>query len=326
MIAGAAVPGRRGGYAVLAMLAVMLGVGGGWMAVAGSIGQGAASTTLLNTRTRHDLVDARQALISYSVLYPFMYGPASAGPGHFPCPDTDGLTENGLTIATGVNQRRDGPNPPCSALNWSEGRLPRHVVLPGNRYLFHSHFRQHYQYTVAGDVVNNPLNRNVNLSDMLNKSSRLAAVEISIPDSGASTDPARVVITENALADATASSVAAWVIQRSEHSVSASADSTALPPDACDENSVERVLLDHPLVHGDLCVEDSLAMNTIEGVPAVRHWFIRNKWHKVVQIQRGESCNNPATAAVECSLVYPLAMRKAMRDSGAITLLWNRSP
>jgi len=179
---------------------------------------------------------------------------------------------------------------------------------------------------VAGDVVNNPLNRNVNLSDMLDRSSRLAAVEISVPVSGASTDPARVTITENTLADATASSVAAWVIQRSEHSVSASYDATALPPEACDEDSVELLLFDHPLVPGDLCFEDSLAMNTIEGVPALRHWFIRNQWNNVVQIQRGESCNNPATAAVECSLVYPLVMRKAMRDSGAITLLWNRSP
>lgn len=41
-------------------------------------------------KVRADLVFARDALIDYSVNYPSHYPETGAGPGHFPCPDTDG--------------------------------------------------------------------------------------------------------------------------------------------------------------------------------------------------------------------------------------------
>ena len=313
-------PSKNDGYVLLAMLALLLGAGGGWITMAVSIRQEAGSSLQLSAHARPDLAYARQALVSYSVLYPFMYGPAGAGPGHFPCPDTDGFSHYGAAPTTGMDQRRDGPNPPCSAWSVSTGKLPRHVVLPGYRYLFHAQPRQLYDYSVAGDVVNNPLNRIVSLSDMLARAS-VPAAQILIPASDGESPAARIVITGNSTVDATAASVAAWVIQRS-------AQSGGMPlqtADTCDENGIERLLLDQPISLDGQCIEHSLAMNTIEGVPAMRHWFVRNQWHTVVRTQSSETCEEPVSVASVCTLVFPLAMRESMRASGLITLVWSRA-
>jgi len=60
------------------------------------------------------LMAAREALIAYAVLHADYYGAAGAGPGHLPCPDSDG---DGLE------------NVPCNAVLL--GRLPERVILPG---------------------------------------------------------------------------------------------------------------------------------------------------------------------------------------------------
>lgn len=60
------------------------------------------------------LMAARDALIAYAVLHSDHYGAIGAGPGHLPCPDSDG----------------DGiENAPCNANLL--GRLPQRIILPG---------------------------------------------------------------------------------------------------------------------------------------------------------------------------------------------------
>ncbi len=59
------------------------------------------------------LRDAKAALIAYAVLHGEHYGAAGAGPGHLPCPDTNG---NG------------SENTPCG--NNALGRLPQSIVAP----------------------------------------------------------------------------------------------------------------------------------------------------------------------------------------------------
>ncbi|MDA1372407.1 MAG: hypothetical protein O2971_16805 [Proteobacteria bacterium] len=68
--------------------------------------------------TARVLNDAKDTLISYAILHSDYYGAAGAGPGHLPCPDTNG---------DGVE------NTPC-AFN-ALGRLPRSVVLPSTSVL-----------------------------------------------------------------------------------------------------------------------------------------------------------------------------------------------
>lgn len=62
---------------------------------------------------RSALVDAREALLAYAVTVGDAYGATGAGPGHLPCPDTNG---------DGVE------NAPCAGN--VVGRLPRSIVLP----------------------------------------------------------------------------------------------------------------------------------------------------------------------------------------------------
>lgn len=66
-----------------------------------------------NTDAMAAMRDAREALISYAVLYGDYYGPGGAGPGHLPCPDTN---------------RSGTENVPCNGTTL--GRLPESIVLP----------------------------------------------------------------------------------------------------------------------------------------------------------------------------------------------------
>ena len=43
-----------------------------------------------DTATMQAMRDAKDALISYAVLYGDYYGASGAGPGHLPCPDSNG--------------------------------------------------------------------------------------------------------------------------------------------------------------------------------------------------------------------------------------------
>jgi type II secretory pathway pseudopilin PulG len=66
-----------------------------------------------NTATISALAKAKEALISYAVMYADNYPPTDAGPGHLMCPDTN---NDGL------------PDSPCAPN--AIGRLPRSITLP----------------------------------------------------------------------------------------------------------------------------------------------------------------------------------------------------
>lgn len=90
------------------------------------VGSSVFLTVLNNNVTRlqadssvqQSLRTAREALIAFAVLHGDYYGAAGAGPGHLPCPDSNG---NGAE------------NVPCNAVTL--GRLPESITVPsGNVY------------------------------------------------------------------------------------------------------------------------------------------------------------------------------------------------
>ena len=318
------------GYVLLVMLVMILGVGSSWLGISMHSRQALLSPDSLSERDAQRLMDARQSLLSYATLYPWLYGPSGAGPAHLPCPDTDGYGEQGAQPESGMTQRRDGSNPPCASLLSSEGYLPRHTVLPASRYLFHSEPWQRFHYQVAGNVVNNPVNRVVNL-ELLSSTDDLALARISLRSSIDSSTVGQVIIRGQALRDSTAASVAAWVKARVATSsrsrcVSLPNDGVAsdagvvhgagVIPDAgvvpgsvdadgsveicseqqspsadCDADRLFSYLLDQPVQYSsDTCLVDNLQLNTLEGVSATRHWFVRNLWHDWVDIGYGQGC------------------------------------
>lgn len=165
------------------------------------------------------MINARQSLLSYASLYAYFYGPSGAGPGHLPCPDTDSR----VPVAIRRPFAGDGPNPPCGSSSNSNGHLPRHVSLPGNRYAFHSEPHQRFEYSVYADVVNNPINRIVNPSLLATVQSRnaiAATIESDVISTTVDVDRRpEVRITHAALLQAVKPAVAAWfldVVERSQ--------------------------------------------------------------------------------------------------------------
>ena len=202
------------GYALLVVMMLMAGVGGGWLSMTGS---GRSTGTQHGALASHSdidaLIQARQSLLSYAALYPYLYGPAGSGPAHLPCPDTDAAGMGNVASITDAGHRRDGPNPPCSSPDGSRGRLPRHTVLPGYRYLFHAAPWQMFEYEVASEVVNNPTNRLVNMATLQNLNN-VPVAWISLSLLSEQQQVARVPIMGSSMYRATAASVAAWLIQR----------------------------------------------------------------------------------------------------------------
>jgi len=65
---------RESGYVLLMMLVVLLGIGGAWLGVVGQSVYDRTAKGAVSTADLQALVDARQALLSYSVVYPKLYG------------------------------------------------------------------------------------------------------------------------------------------------------------------------------------------------------------------------------------------------------------
>ncbi|MFK7995222.1 MAG: hypothetical protein AB8B87_13850 [Granulosicoccus sp.] len=334
------------GYALVTMLVLILSIGGGWIGVTSGSSMRGVTSTPLSLKDRQGLVDARQSLLSYSAIYPYLYGPTGAGPAHLPCPDSDGYRQSAMGFQSGKNQSRDGPNPPCAATIATEGMLPRHIVLPGYRYIFHAESWQLYDYRVAGDLVNNPLNRIVNLSRLYSDDQTPAAT-ISLSRSKTTSPDAMVTISGKALARATVGSIAAWIIQRSSQVRSkicllpasrpkdevtdqggSSVDVCPSPGSMNPECTIDTLLthvLDVPHVNGHGCLFNSLELNTIEGVPALRHWFIRNEWYKSIKLSYYQDCEDVLPAASHCDLyLLPDSRRIKHKHQWFIELFWTR--
>ena len=311
---------------LLIILLAVLGVGSSWLGISMHSRQSLPGTNRLSVDDAQRLVDSRQSLLSYAVLYHYLYGPSGAGPAHLPCPDTDGYREQGANLESGLSQRRDGPNPPCASLYESDGHLPRHTVLPGNRYLFHAQPWQRFEYRVAGSMINNPVNRIVNLQHLSQvDNSALASIGLRSPSD--SSLVGRVTISGQALRDATAASVAAWLkgrIATSDQWLCANpletisdAEQTGQQSDGdicevlhrqasgCKTDGLLNLLLDKPIeFSGSACLADELRHNSIEGVVATRHWFIRNLWFEWVDISFAKGCEPAAPSALDCKLAY----------------------
>ena len=117
-----------------------------------------SNLSLLNAvNLNAELGQSRQALLSYSALYPYLYGPKGAGMGHLPCPDTDSLLLESMDWS--INH---GPNPPCGNGPVAVGHLPSHISFSEERYMIHAGTGRRVEYTVSSTVINNPTNRPVN--------------------------------------------------------------------------------------------------------------------------------------------------------------------
>lgn len=106
------------------------------------------------------LLDARDRLLAYTTAYPWLYTGTGAGPGHFPCPDTDGFANS---IEAQSTLRDDGPDPPCGTQAYAVGWLARRIVTGRDRrVLLHDLPQQRIVYVVDTRMINNPVNRIVN--------------------------------------------------------------------------------------------------------------------------------------------------------------------
>ena len=317
---------RESGYVLLMMLVVLLGIGGAWLGVVGQSVYDRTAKGAVSTADLQALVDARQALLSYSVVYPKLYGPSGAGPAHLPCPDTDGYALKGVNAEMASLQRRDGSNPPCAYGSSLSGWLPRHTVLPGQRYLFHNQPWQRFDYAVASHMVNNPINRTVNASKLLAQASE-SAMRITLDTQERQGVDAQVVLTHRALLAASAAYVAAWTIERiditrgnacshvaagaeaadtqnSNAALNNVVDECQIDSQSCPLDSLYRLLLDRPIVKKSTCMADDIALNTIEGVSATSHWFFRNQWQGSIALSRSTSCLSDELPKSNCVLSY----------------------
>ena len=307
---------RKNGYVLLTMLLLMLSASAGWVSL--SVRQPGSSRTGLPLIDAQRLADARQSMLSYAALYPYLYGPAGAGPGHLPCPDTDGYTQTSVAMEPGYLQRRDGANPPCASMDETDGYLPRHTVLPSIRYLFHAEPWQRFKYRVSEQLINNPVNRIVNL-DTLDRAGHRALAFISLSSSDDSSILGQVAISGKSLRFAMASSVAAWVSTR------AAQTSHVVTPLRCESDRLLTIIYDTPLQFPTSgCLADSPELNRIEGVPAARHWFFRNRWHEWVNVVDEQDCKVIALSTTDCRLVYPTESRHGVGDTNNTIVLFLR--
>lgn len=223
----------------------------------------------------HALQSARQSLLVYTTLYPYLYGPRGAGPGHLPCPDIDGS---------------ESPDPPCGNASPATGQLPRHVNLAGHRYAFVADVSSTYRYIAASDLINNPVNRQVNdeiLKALAQTSPYLAWVE-----SEAGVLPrSRVPLSGSAMIPGLRKLVAVWLLTRihREFGKSCVTSMSAFEPLQAGELSWLVLITDEETdapsgCAGQVDTELLLSSRQIEGVPALSHWFVRNRWHERIRL------------------------------------------
>lgn len=328
----------QSGYVVLAMLVLLMSVGGAWLGMLGLPKSARYIDETLSFHDRQSLVDTRQALLSYATLYPFLYGPSGAGPGHLPCPDSDGFHRGLAPPESGFHQRRDGPDPPCIALPVSAGMMPRHVKLPGLHYVFHTQVTQNFLYEVDGALINNPLNRLVN-SSVLRQPDSVPAAVVSLPSVNGTSMLGRVELSRSAILGTTVAAVAAWIIARSRETRPGSCDSdeqvdvlgvvqvtpcdkSLTPATDCESEHLLELLLDVS-VAVDTCLIANVKDHTIEGVPAERHWFLRNEWLSFVALDYAKGCEPGLHGISLCKLIYPPESRQAVKRGGTrLTLRW----
>ena len=265
-------PVRERGFVLLALLFVGVLGGGGWLAVQGG---GAAPAQAL--RAVADLARARravEALSAHATLYPDLYGPTGAGPGHLPCPDRHQPPDGRLDP---VALPRAGPDPPCAAYPAPAGALPLHVNVvrlragidpaPGGAAVL--------GYRVDAAVINNPLDRLVNARTMPAVPARVHLRGTGRP----------LALRRGTLAPGVQRRIAAWLVARLGERV-------AVP--GCEGVSPCPALVALGALTGTGAVMDDGAL--LEGVPLARHWFVRNGWQDDVRLRIAVACRHDMAA------------------------------
>ena len=115
---------KQKGFSLVILLTSLVAIGG--LSMVERRERFRSNLSLLNAvNLNAELGQSRQALLSYSALYPYLYGPKGAGMGHLPCPDTDSLLLESMDWS--INH---GPNPPCGNNPMAVGHLPSHISFP----------------------------------------------------------------------------------------------------------------------------------------------------------------------------------------------------
>jgi hypothetical protein len=304
---------KQHGYVLLLVLSILIGGSGLWL----------SNEPLHDTRGEQQrrqalmLIRARDALISYAVSYIDLYGPRGAGPGHFPCPDTD---SPGSANANSP-WRGDSPDPPCGHGLVASGRLPRHVSLATHRYVFHTNAKQELTYSVSTRFINNPTNRVVHPGKRgtlrIDSSADVVAVITAA-------NQQKVLLRSADLRLPMMQRVGAWLLATLHMPAPRACNTEAL---ACtlatpDDNQCQGIdVAAEPASHAvtitgvallewladddtmlPAACDDGAPSQTetealLEGVVLQYHWFVRNVWHAYVDLQLSPQCQLPSAVA-----------------------------
>jgi len=131
----------QNGYALLLMLT---GLSAASLSIVVVSSMSSSGRWYLLTQDAFQLNNERDRLIYYAVDYANLYGSGGAGPGHMPCPDTD------------ESAQRPGPNPPCGQAGVASGKVPDGVTRASGRIALTDSLLERSAYTLSRAVVNNP--------------------------------------------------------------------------------------------------------------------------------------------------------------------------
>jgi len=293
---------RQQGVGVLLLILVLLAGAGSvsfWVTVS-AVPFGAEEVRL--NSARQGLLAARQALLAYATGYAQLYGDTGAGPGHFPCPDSDIRKPAG----TGSAVLNDGPNPPCGRGGSATGWLPRQVTIDAHRYVIQAQRFRNYRYTVATGFINNPINRIVNsqVRTGLSVPGRQDVVAVLSAESADDNKKVRVFVYRKQLIDVTQRAVAVWLLEALQRVYLKSCRGNPMDEPAVVKPVDCRLTSDtstwnSPLRHEqylDLHGQDLLfvltdpADSTIGRTPVRRHWFVRNQWYDEFELRIHRDC------------------------------------
>jgi hypothetical protein len=304
---------NQNGFSMVLLLILLTAIGGyvsATMSTGSRLSISLASVILMNAT----LGQSRQALISYSAHYAYLYGPKGAGVGHLPCPNTDSV----LNDMTGWSVDH-GPNPPCGGSAVAVGHLPSHISFPEGRYMIHEGLGPRVDYAVSDHVVNNPGNHPVNpalMSILLMDLKQLAILQ----QRALTANPNRirtieVMLSKKALMLAVRPSVAAWIIEKIDNTGGSycvlyrkkiSLHELHELDDRCGQINqlVQQCRSDSDVFQSNLlllsladvipkqfqCAKSALEQIYIDGVPAKQHWLIRNGWLDWVSVEHDAQC------------------------------------
>ena len=255
------------------------------------------------------LVAARDALLAYATIYPELYGPTGAGPGHLPCPDTDDAF------------RLAGPNPPCGRGDVATGRLPLHVTVAATRVGIDVDLGgEPVRYRLATRAANNPARRPfASAGDDASGASTgrdAMAVLASVGRDGAEVS---LALRESALRVAAERRVAAWVASRAASPASNEDEPEDVEAGASvgSRPSTDRATGDGidvlALVTRRVPSSSGEDMLLVDGVPQARHWFAADGWADVFRVTVAPACRD---AARECAWRADGSARQAARLEG----------